>query len=154
MYVQTLRPQHEVLQTSAEQIESSRFLSEYWDEFAAQARHAVTWREQTRILIHHLLSHRDRLSSYGWCPRDSWLVGWALSQVQSPLRQFVVWSLHNQQVPEDDVTIEIFANHLQVWADVFLSEEALYYALANPDRPFFIMQRMGYCNVEETLAQV
>ncbi|KAI1611345.1 hypothetical protein EDD37DRAFT_440578 [Exophiala viscosa] len=144
MYVQILRPQYEALQASAEQIETNRFHSgEYWNHFTAQARHAVTWRDQTKILINHLLSHRDRLSSYGCCPRDSWLVGWALSESQHPLRQFVVWSLHYSQVPEDDVTIEDFANHLEVWADVFLSEEALYYALANPDRPFFITQVSG-----------
>jgi len=144
MPAQILEPQHEALQSPTEQIESNRFYSgEHWETFTAQARHAVTWREQTRILIRHLLSHRERLSSYDCCPRDSWLVGWALSQSQPPLRQFVVWSLHYSQVPEDDVTIEMFANHLEVWADVFLSEEALYYALANPDRPFFITQVSG-----------
>lgn len=140
MHIQKLPSGPQAPQILEEPFDPTRFTSgEYWNEFSAEARRAYTWREQARILIQHLYRHRHRLSQYRQRPNESWLVGWALSNVQTPLRRFLVWSLRAREELEG-VTIGTFANHLELWADVFLSEEALYYALANPERQFFLHQ--------------
>ncbi|EHY57978.1 hypothetical protein ABEF92_002576 [Exophiala dermatitidis] len=103
-----------------------------------------TWRQQNKTLISFLIMHRERLAPYPWAPRESWLVGWALTQqTQTPLWNFLVWSLHQEHPREEDVTIKIFEQHLKVWADVFESQEMKDYVstTAHQKKCFILHQR-------------
>jgi hypothetical protein len=115
-----------------EETESIRFYQDdHWDAYTQAARSSPDWRSQNKILVKHLLSHRNRLRPYPWSPRDSWLVGWALWRMQPPIRELLVWSLKEDVEREEDVTIEIFYDHLEVWADLFRSPRTKHLALCN-----------------------
>ncbi|KAL6245596.1 hypothetical protein RBB50_007595 [Rhinocladiella similis] len=125
-------------------VECWRFWTrDYWYAFTIDAHSTSSWREQNYILIHHLCAHYDRLSSYAWGPSQAWLVAWAISHADTPLQQWLSWSLHFLVPNEHDVTIQTFAEHLDLWADLFESRRVKYFreAVADDEPQFLYHQR-------------
>ncbi|KIW16193.1 hypothetical protein PV08_06244 [Exophiala spinifera] len=115
---------------------------DYWSLFTDDARSTSSWREQNHILIRHLYAHYDRLSLYSWGPSQAWLVAWAISHADTPLQEFLSWSLHSLVPNEVDVTIQTFAEHLELWADLFESRKIHLFrvAVADDDSSFLYNQ--------------
>ncbi|EXJ89081.1 hypothetical protein A1O3_02145 [Capronia epimyces CBS 606.96] len=130
-----------------ERSELHAFISdEYWDSHYAEiAQRNYGWRDQNWALVKCLFAHRDRLAPYPWLPRECWLVGWALFHLEKPLRDFLVWSLHQEEDCEENVTIEIFGKHLEAWADFFESQRAKRYVYVSTivcRHPSFILDQL------------
>lgn len=121
-------------------VECWRFWTrDYWFAFKDDARSTSSWREQNHVLIQHLFEHYVRLSSYTWGPSEAWLVAWAISHADLPFQAYLTWSLHLLVPDERDVTIQTFAEHLELWADLFESRRVKYFreAVAS-DEPSFL----------------
>lgn len=117
-----------------ERTEFGRFYSnEYWSAFARAITGDQTWRSQNVILLKHLCRHRDRLAEYPWSPPESWLVGWVLYHMQRPMRDFLVWSLHEVEENEEAATISRFSTHLEIWARLFEHPATSEYIRTNLD---------------------